>query len=168
MRVIQWVTFGIDSVSDYASDGCETWNSHRALSTRIMQEMKSSPVVTPVKRRPVASAPTSVNRIWRHDGKSVSTPCKNRPRGHRGRSLNLMDYSDVCGVEDVDYLDRTALSTRSTRSNRSNRRRRRGKSDALHGNGIYNFPLPFPPPPQNKCANISTILSSANRFPLGN
>lgn len=130
-------TFLVDLGSDSASDGCETWNSHRALSTRIQQEMKASAVTTPVKRRPSASA--SVSRMWRHDGKSVSTPCKNRPRRRHSRSINLMDYSEICDVEDADYLDRTALSTRSGRSVRSSRRRRRGKSDALHGNGIYSI-----------------------------
>ena len=152
-------TPAVARTNDYLSDGCETWNSHKALYARIKLNQVTEEDVddndqvkfeTPQKRRTrkrrqaFKSTPSS-GRIWRHDGKSVSTPSKNRGGKSRARlrfdrSANASIYSNIRdrSLANSDLLDRTAQSTRSTRSSRSTRRNGRRKSraaDVLHGKG---------------------------------
>ncbi len=117
---------------DYASDGCETWNSHQALYARLQQQhqaaTKKTLPETPKKRRNNKQMPItpSSSRIWRHEGQTVSTPQKDRSRRRPSRSTNTT-------------LDRTGQSSKSTRSQIYGIRRRKSRkpkaADVLHGKG---------------------------------
>lgn len=143
---------------DYASDSCETWNSHKALYARLQAAKQSREVTalmetTPVKKRSKGlrqhgnkplSTPSG-SRIWRHDGQSVSTPQKNRRGGGRGRHNRRRGCSTAnTTANSTSKMDRTAMSTRSTYSSKSSNTLRRRKSsrkpkatDVLHGKGIH-------------------------------
>jgi len=123
-----------------SSDGCETWNSHKALYARLKAAATATAVSeTPKKRRskrrahPLPFTPSS-SRIWRHEGQTVSTPQKSRgPAERRNASTRRQRLNSTIG------LDLTAVSTRSNRSTRSQRRIQRRKSKAaevLHGKGM--------------------------------
>lgn len=142
---------------DYASDSCETWNSHKALYARLQAAKQSREVTTlmettPVKKRSKGlrvhgnkplSTPSG-SRIWRHDGQSVSTPQKNRKSGSRGRHNRRRGCSTAnTTANSTSKMDRTAMSVRSTYSSKSSNTLRRRKSsrkpkaaDVLHGKGI--------------------------------
>lgn len=132
-----------------SSDGCETWNSHKALYARLkaaatVAAVSESPKKRRSKRRahPLPFTPSS-SRIWRHEGQTVSTPQKSRgPAERRNASTRRQRMNSTIG------LDLTAVSTRSTRSNRSQRRIKRRKSKAaevLHGKGMKKkIRWPFP------------------------
>lgn len=144
---------------DYASDSCETWNSHKALYARLQAAKQSREVTTlmettPVKKRnnnkgrhhhnnkPLSTP--SGSRIWRHEGQSVSTPQKNRRDGGRRRHNRRRGYSTVNTTANSSKMDQTAMSTRSTYSTKGSNTIRRRKSsrrpkaaDVLHGKGLH-------------------------------
>jgi hypothetical protein len=165
-------TTGTQIGDDYASDSCETWNSHKALYARLQAAKQSREVTTLMETTPVKkrnnnnkgrhhhhqhnSKPLSTpsgSRIWRHDGQSVSTPQKNRRDGSRRRHHRRRGYSTVnTTANSSSKMDQTALSTRSTYSTKSSNTVRRRKSsrrpkaaDVLHGKGLHTcFPPFFP------------------------
>ena len=132
-----------------SSDGCETWNSHKALYARLKAAASAAAVSeTPKKRRGGSSrrrsgvsqlnfTPSS-SRIWRHEGQTVSTPQKSRgPLALRRNASSRRHRLDSTGG-----LDATAVSTRSTRSTRSQHSQRRKiksrkskAAEVLHGKG---------------------------------
>ena len=128
-------------IEDYASDGCETWNSHKALYARLQAaaaKQNASPSVkrTCSKSRNNKTIPTpSGSRIRRHDGQTVSTPQKNRREGGRRRQHRRRANS-ANTTANSSKLDRTATSTRS-RTNVGRRSRRPKAADVLHGKGYY-------------------------------
>lgn len=136
---------------DYASDGCETWNSHKALYARL-QAAKQNREETPVKKRGGRSrhhhnnnnkplSTPSGSRIWRHDGQTVSTPQKNRREGGRRRQhRRRANNNSINTTANSSKMDRTAMSTRSTYSTRGTLGRRKSSrrpkaADVLHGKG---------------------------------
>jgi hypothetical protein len=165
-------TTGSQIGDDYASDSCETWNSHKALYARLQAAKQSREVTTLMETTPVKkrnnnnkgrhhhhqhnSKPLSTpsgSRIWRHDGQSFSTPQKNRRDGGRRRHHRRRGYSTVnTTANSSSKMDQTALSTRSTYSTKSSNTVRRRKSsrrpkaaDVLHGKGLHTcFPPFFP------------------------
>ena len=125
------------TAEDYASDGCETWNSHRALYAKLQAAKKREAagllMESPKKTRAGRIKPTltpSTSRIWRHQGQTVSTPQKTRHRSGGGSRRRAPQSANTT-------LDRTALSVRSQASRRrSHRSQRKPKAaDVLHGKG---------------------------------
>lgn len=143
---------------DYASDGCETWNSHKALYARLQaaKQHQEATMETPVKKRVNGRHRSNTNnnkplstpsgsRIWRHEGQSVSTPQKSRREGGRRRQSRRRN-SSANTTANSSKLDRTAMSTRSTYSTRATVRRRKSSrrpkaADVLHGKGLHTFPF---------------------------
>lgn len=138
----------VKNADDYASDGCETWNSHQALYARLQaaKQSRESTQETPVKKRSKgrhnkSTTTPSGSRIWRHEGQSVSTPQKNRREGGRRRQSRRRNNS-ANTTANSSKMDRTALSTRSsysTKGTRIGRRkscRRPKAADVLHGKGL--------------------------------
>lgn len=125
---------------DYASDGCETWNSHRALYARLRAARETSRHASPAKRgakKPASLLAPSSSRIWRHEGNNVSTPQKER-RGNKRRPRDLKGVRSANVTADSSRLDRSARSARSTRVGTIKRRKSSRKpraSDVLHGKG---------------------------------
>lgn len=123
---------------DYASDGCETWNSHRALYARLKAAHNAESTPTPAKIRGKTQksllAPSS-SRIWRHEGNSVSTPQKDRGSAKR-RVRDLKAQRSANATADSGKLDRSGRSNRSIRAGIRRRGSRKPRaSDVLHGKG---------------------------------
>lgn len=130
---------------DYASDGCETWNSHKALYARLQAaKLREISQDTLTRKRPSrhhnkTTLKSSGSRIWRHDGQSVSTPQKNRRESGRRRQSRRRSNS-ANTTANSSKLNRTAVSTRSIYSTRASIRRRQSSkrsktADVLHGKG---------------------------------